>query len=370
MNRHTWLSAFIAVAVVSGCSHRPPADFHPDPGLLSHIRGLEIRTTQTQACPGGAIQASYEAVLDDGTHVPFVRSYDKKHPPRLHVDFLERTSPEASSNRGGDWVTYANPLPTVGTGFRLTAILREKPSVQRTVVIAPDYSCMAHAFTFSGDNGKESQAGGNGPDVTVRLGMARSPFYEKLLITSIQVGTAIPFYALYDARAIPPADWLAIESRGGRGGAGIPGAKGRDGVVGASGCPAQAGGPGGDGGDGAPGARGGRGGRITVIVPDDQPFLAGLVDARSIGGAGGPGGEGGKPGLGGKGGQGLGSESRRCADGQDGLAGRKGRSGPDGSGGWRGQGREIVTVPARDVFGSELPSDLAQLFEPPSRRRP
>src|SRR2546426_6119255 len=47
-------------------------------------------------CPGGWIQASYEAVLADGSRVPFARSYDKKHPPRLHVVFLDRSEEHTS----------------------------------------------------------------------------------------------------------------------------------------------------------------------------------------------------------------------------------------------------------------------------------
>ena len=49
------------------------------------------------------------------------------------------------------------------------------------------------------------QAGGNGPDVTVRLAILRSPFYDKLFVAGIQVGLAPPFYVLQDASAVPPA---------------------------------------------------------------------------------------------------------------------------------------------------------------------
>src|SRR5947209_2747970 len=119
MTRTFALLAPLAALLALACSHKPPEDFAPDPGLLAHIRDIEIRTSQTQVCPGNVVQASYEAVLDDGTHIPFVHSYDKKHPPRLHVVFLERTSPEATSNNDGNWSTYANPIVTASTGFRL-----------------------------------------------------------------------------------------------------------------------------------------------------------------------------------------------------------------------------------------------------------
>jgi hypothetical protein len=354
---------FPLAGIIAACSHQPPADFAPDPGLLSHIRDIEINVMQSSVCPGAMIQASYQAVIDDGTRVPFITSYDKKHPPRLHVVFLTFSSPEAGGTQQGNWVTSADPLLSAANGYRLTAVLAAKPSITHTVEVAPDYSCTPHAFGFSGGGGGTMQAGLNGPDVTVRLAMGHSPFYEKLLVTSVEVGEAPPFYLLYDARSIPPADWLAIESRGGRGGVGSQGTRGRDGRAGASGCPAQAGGPGGDGGDGGPGAPGGRGGRVTVVVSADQPFLAGLVVARSAGGSGGPGGPPGAGGDGGKGGPGANaSDGSRCADAIAGVAGRKGAPGPVGRDGRPGPRPEIVTVPDEEVFGPNISSALADLL--------
>src|SRR5438093_12901385 len=75
--------------VVFGCSHKPPEDFAPDPGLVGQIRDVRIVTAYARACPGSTIPTTYEAVLADGSRVPFSRTYDKKHPPRLHVVFLE-----------------------------------------------------------------------------------------------------------------------------------------------------------------------------------------------------------------------------------------------------------------------------------------
>src|SRR6266496_4549640 len=173
--------------VTTACSHKPPADFAPDPGLVAQVRDIRIVTTQARACPGATLQASYEAVLADGSRVPFARTYDKKHPPRLHVVFLDRSSPDAVSRESGDWVTNANPLWTAASGFRLTATLSAKPAVQNTIVIAPEYSCMGHGFQFSGEPGGAAQAGGNGPDVTVRLAILRSPFYDKLIVAAVEV---------------------------------------------------------------------------------------------------------------------------------------------------------------------------------------
>ena len=230
-----------ALLVVGACSHAPPADFAPDPGLVAQIRDIRIITGYARACPGTTIPASYEAVLADGSRVPFSRSYDKDHPPRLHVVFLDRTSPEAWTQEGGDWVTERDPLATVSTGFRLTATLRAKPSATSTVVIPPYYGCMPHAFAFSGEAGGTGQQGGNAPDVTVRLAVLHSPFYDKLFVAGIEIGVAPPFYVLGDAVTLAPASWLAIESHGGRGGAGVSGTPGTDGSAGAAGCPAQPG---------------------------------------------------------------------------------------------------------------------------------
>src|SRR2546430_1130787 len=220
------VTVFCLTLLGVACSHAPPAGFAPDPGLVVQIRSIRIVTAYTRACPGATISANYEAVLADGARVPFSRSYDKKHPPRLHVVFLDRESPDA----------------------------------------------------------------------------------------------------------VPLADWLVMESRGGRGGTGTAGTKGTEGAAGAADCPPQPGGPGGNGGNGGPGGAGGRGGRISVIVPVDNPFLAGMVSARSPGGPGGQGGAGGAGGKGGKGGTGSGhANNRRCADAADGAPGQTGNVGVTGT---------------------------------------
>src|SRR2546430_11217838 len=167
-----------------------------------------------RACPGTVLQANYEAVLIDGSRVPFSRSYDKKHPPRLHVVVLDRGSRGAVDQQDGDWVTSQDPLATVSTGFRLTATLRAKPSVTNTVVLPPDYQCMQHAFVFSGEPGGPGQAGGNGPDAAVRLAILRSPFYDKLFVAGIWGGLAAPFFLLPGATNGPPAPWLGVATRG------------------------------------------------------------------------------------------------------------------------------------------------------------
>src|SRR5205809_2449814 len=178
-----------ALIVTVGCGpKRPPPSFAPDPGLVEQIRELRM-STSTRACPGESFGAIYTAVLNDGSLVPFESRYDEDHPPRLHVVFLERSSPEATPLEGGGWNAYRDPLATAMAGFRLTASFRAKPSVTTSTVVTPDYSCLQHAFGFRGGG-----PGASGPQVTVRLGILRSPFYDRLLVAGIEVEDAPPYY--------------------------------------------------------------------------------------------------------------------------------------------------------------------------------
>src|SRR5437763_15987530 len=59
--------------VVAACSHAPPADFAPDPGLVAQIRDIRTVTAPDRACPGGWIRARYEAGLADGPRGPLAR---------------------------------------------------------------------------------------------------------------------------------------------------------------------------------------------------------------------------------------------------------------------------------------------------------
>src|SRR6185503_19546070 len=181
----------------------------------------------------------------------------------------------------GNWAAAPDPTLSAMNGFRLTAFMRDNPSVQGFATVEPEYSCMPHAFSFEGEPGQPGGTGANGPDVTVRLRYLRSPFYQRLLVASVEVGLAPPIYVFSEADRIPPADWIIIETRGGRGGRGAAGTAGQNGANGAPGCPGGAGGAGGPGGPGGNGGSGGRGGRVTVIVPSSEPLLAGLVDGRS-----------------------------------------------------------------------------------------
>jgi hypothetical protein len=355
-----------AVAVVAGllsaCAHKPPADFAPDPGLVTRIAAIRIDVPAV-ACPGQTIDASYTAVLDDGSEVPFATRYDEKHPPPLHVVFLNRYSPTARALENGNWDTADDPLLSALDGFRLRAILRAKPGVMAEVVVPPVYDCLDHAFAFEGERGDRGSSGGPGPDVTVRLALGSSPFVGRLIVAEIAVAAAPPFYVLADADAVPPADWLVVASRGGPGGRGRDGTAGAKGLDGSAGCPGGPGGAGGAGGSGGPGGPGGRGGHVTVIAPENDPFLAGLVDARSEGG---PGGLGGKAGTGGAGGAGGGvgvqGDVRRCTAGPRGADGPDGRPGREGPQGEPGQRPQVITVPVASVFGSRPRPELAALL--------
>ncbi len=356
------LSASVVGLVAAACSHGPPPDFAPDPGLVEQIREIRMATS-TRACPGETFGAQYTAVLNDGALVSFQSRYDRKHPPRLHVTFLERTSDQATPLEGGAWAADPDALTSAVTGFRLTASLKAKPSITTTTVVTPDYTCLPHAFGFRG-----AGAGAPGPQVTVRLGILRSPFYQRLLVVGVEVEDAPPFFVFADANAVPPSDWLVIEARGSRGARGTDGETGTRGAPGTAGCPGGAGGPGGNGGNGGPGGYGGRGGQITIIAPAEEPFLAGLVDARTPGGEAGPGGAAGKGGAGGVGGESTNPSNATCTKGGAGTAGRPGTRGVDGREGLPGNRPQILTVPGRDVWGTRVPPALQELLNYRARR--
>lgn len=337
-------------SVLVACSSKPPPDFAPDPALVDRIVEIRMDTEGEWVCPGNVVRASYDAVLDDGSIVPFSTRYDDDNPPALHVLFLRLTSPEATPRKDGGWNTDPDPLTSVMTGFRLNAFLLAKPSVNVNRVVSPDYSCSRHVFSFVGRTGKRGQGGEPGPDVTVRLNIVESPFYERLLVAGVEVGVAPPFYVFSDAEMVQPADWLIVESKGGPGGRGTDGAAGAQGAKGADGCPAGVGGAGGRGGNGAPGGPGGPGGRTLVIVPSEQPLLAGMVDSHSSGGNGGEGGKPGSGGPGGEGGRGIAAGGRRCQDGEQGPTGEDGTVGAKGPEGSPGQRAQVMTVSADELF--------------------
>jgi hypothetical protein len=336
-------------AALVACAHKPPADFAPDPGLVARIRAIQM-TTESWACPGQVIGASYVAMLDDGSRVPFATSYDADHPPMLHVSFLDRSSPQARANDGGSWTADPDPLLSTA-GFALHASLRQNPSLSVDTVVAPEYSCLSHNLSFEGNEG------GDGPDVTVRLASARSNFYPQLLIASVAVGRGAPHYLFADVTHIPPRGWLVVEAGGGRGGRGSSGRDGRNGTAGAVCTDGGAGGPGSGGGDGGPG---GRGGHIVIISPAENPFLAGVVEARTRGGRGGAAGSGGSGGRGGA----AGPSGTNCTAGHPGAAGAAGPNGNPGVDGRGGAPPQVITVPNAEVLGSNIPPELAKLLVP------
>lgn len=359
---HVSRSIVLVVAISTACSSKPPPDYAPDPALVEQIEELRVYVPEA-ICPGRTIEAEYEAVLANGQRIPFATDYDDDHPPPLHVVFLRFSSAEARAEGDGDWDTEPDPLVSVMEGFRLHAEFKAAPSVSADVVVAPEYTCLPYAFRFDGRRGDRGQGGYAGPDVVVRLNILSSPFYDELLVAGIEVGNAPPFYVLHDASVIPPSDFLVVESRGGPGGRGPNGADGAKGQDGQDGCPGGTGGAGGAGGNGGPGGPGGPGGHVTVIVPSDEPFLAGLVDARSPGGRGGTGGAAGEGGPGGAGGEGTVVNNRRCADGSAGPAGADGRAGPDGPAGSPGPRAQVITVSGGEVFGPRAPIALRALVD-------
>ncbi|MDH5196947.1 MAG: hypothetical protein OEY20_06820 [Gemmatimonadota bacterium] len=358
--RRWWVAAVGLSLLLASCGKKPPADFAPDPGLVARITELRIEVPSF-ACPGQTIPAAYTAILEDGSELPFATSYDEDNPPMLHVVFLSRYAASARALGNGNWALEPDPLVSAVEGFRLRALLRANPAIAAEVVVAPDYGCLDHALAFVGAPGREGTAGGPGPNVTVRLGLLSSPFVERLIVAEVTVEQAPPLYVLADAELVPPSDWLQVAAVGGRGNRGTDGRAGTKGATGRAGCPGGPGGAGGGGGDGGPGSDGGTGGHVTVIAPEEEPFLAGLVEALTDGGPAGPGGRPGKGGEGGDGGAAQG-DLRRCAPGPRGSNGPDGRPGPEGRPGRLGPRPQIITVPAARVFGARPRAELQALL--------
>ena len=361
--RGRWTTTALPLLVLgAACATKPPPDFAPEPALVERITEIRMHTGGVRVCPGHPVRASYDAVLDDGSVVPFSTQYDEKNPPQLHVVFLRRTSQEAVARTDGGWDTDPEPLTSAVTGFRLSAFMLAKPSLNVHRVVEPEYSCLRNVFSFRGRRGKRAQGGHAGPDITVRLDILSSPFYDRLLVAGLEVGEAPSVYIVADADDVPPADWLRVESKGAGGGRGIDGSDGAEGTKGADGCPAGAGGAGGAGGNGGPGGPGGPGGRVTIIVPEEQPLLAGLVDAHGAGGEGGKGGRAGKGGPGGEGGKGV-AGNQRCQSGAAGPSGADGAAGSDGRDGSPAPRAQLIALPGHDVFGDRVPEALRALIE-------
>ncbi|HEX9280625.1 MAG TPA: hypothetical protein VF890_08265 [Gemmatimonadales bacterium] len=105
-----------------------------------------------------------------------------------------------------------------------------------------------------------------------------------------------------------------------------------------------------------------------IIAPSEEPFLAGLVDARTPGGKGGDGGAGGKAGAGGGAGPAEVRQGETCRAGQAGPSGRSGGQGTAGTRGTPGPRPQTITVPGRQVFGDNIPAALAELLDPNRRQ--
>jgi hypothetical protein len=371
----SWLSSMLSrcrslvlAVTAAACASQFPAEFTPDPATIERIVEIRMRTGSDQVCPGETITASYDAVFDDGGVLPFASDFDRKDPPQLHVSLLELTSPEATATEDGSWIADPDPLASAMTGFRLSASLRTQTSVNVTQVVKPQYSCLDHTFSFEGTAGAVGSTGGPGPNVVVRLAALSSPFYDRLLVAGIEVGSDPPRYTLADMHAVSSSHWLVVESKGGRGGQGTHGRNGREGA------PSQrygvAGGRGENGGLGGAGGAGGRGGQITVILPTEQPLPAELVKATTTGGGGGAGGVGG---FGGSGGAGV-AEVRDstgaviCRAGRRGSNGNHGAAGPPGRSGNPGPALRLYRLPRHEVLGANLPPMLQELIEFTRRR--
>ena len=355
----------VAVVVCTSCSSRGENEITLDPIFVGRISEIRIVPESDPVCPGDHIEVSYEAVLDDSTVVSFSSRRNAGNQPFLDVRLLHLTSPEASPQPDGSWVTSSDPLISAMTGFRLRASLRADTSLQTEHVVAPEYSCLDFSFYVEGMPGQEGYTGANGPDVTVRLSTLSSPFYHWLFVAVIETESKQPRYVFANADETPATGWLRVESRGGHGGHGKPGRQGRRAESVGPASPCSPGQDGGDGRAGQNGGSGGNGGAVTIVVPQEYADLAVVVAPVSSPGIGGEGGLGGPGGEGGAGGRALrdsqgnlvceaGPRGRRGRTGPNGVAGREGNAGPE---------TQVITMPGDELFGPQPPLAIRQLIE-------
>src|SRR2546427_13128062 len=51
-------STSLLLLLFAACSHQPPEDFAPDPGLVAQIRDVRITPLSSRGCPGSVVQTN------------------------------------------------------------------------------------------------------------------------------------------------------------------------------------------------------------------------------------------------------------------------------------------------------------------------
>jgi len=292
-----------------------------------NIRALRIVPRTSNACPSEAIAADYEVVGDGGTRATL---------GRRDLSLLKRSGVAAEPREDGAWQTSADPLASLYDGFHLTAVLASDTTIRADTVVVPTYKCLVTGTSMTTGATSLSKAG------HVRLGTLRTPFYDSVVVASIEIEDRPP-----RAVVLSPTDMhsgaIAISA------VGRDGARGRPGAPGSEGGPCENGGRGEEGDMGLPGAPGGQ---VDLILQAGAPWLADLVSIDNRGGRGGAGGQGG---YGGRAGQVQTTGGRACSP-RQGSPGTAGRQGPDGS---PGPEPKTTTIPLSLLWsGSPLWNDI------------
>jgi len=281
----------------------------------------------SKACPSEVISASYEVVGDSGTRVTL---------GRRDLSLLKRSGIAADPREDGAWQTATDPVASLYDGFHLTAVLASDTTVRADTVVVPTYRCLVTAVRMTTEADALPKAG------YVRLGTLRTPFYDSVVVASIELEGRPPRAVVFGPTEMRNGA-IAISA------AGRDGAQGRGGVQGSDGGPCENGSRGGNGDAGYPGAPGGQ---VDIILEAGAPWLANLVSIDNRGGRGGPGGPGG---AGGSAGPVQIVGGRSCST-SPGSRGSPGLNGPDGS---PGPLPKTTTIPRSLLwYGSPLWNDI------------
>ena len=280
------------------------------------------------ACPSEVIAADYEVVGDGGTRSTL---------GRRDLSLLKRSGIAAEPRDDGTWQTSTDPVASLYDGFHLTAVLASDTTVRADTVVVPTYRCLVTGASMATTGATNLSKAGH-----VRLGTLRTPFYDSVVVASIEIEDRLP-----RAVVLSPSEMrsgaIAISA------VGRDGARGRAGAQGSDGGPCENGARGEEGDMGLPGAPGGQ---VDIIVQAGAPWLADLVSIDNRGGKGGPGGQGG---YGGRPGPTQTTGGRTCSP-RQGTSGTAGRQGPDGS---PGPEPKTTTIPLSLLWsGSPLWNDI------------
>lgn len=272
----------LAGFLTAGCHSTPPFL----QGNAASVRGLRVLPGANTACPGQLIRARYVADLTDGS---------TRELTTRDLTFVVRSGTAAEANGDGTWATDPDPVISAVSGFRLRAAVRGTPASAAETTVVPDYGCLSRNIFVAlplrtCTTSIECSRLPHTPDVTVRVGIFRTPFHDSVVVATFEVFGRVIRPLMLDPRFQAPNS-VVIRARGE---AGAQGGTGTSGTAGQSECST-----GGQGGPGQAGGDGGTGGTVTFVVQDSRIALLQLFDIQNSGGPGGPGGNGGPGGRGG-----------------------------------------------------------------------